>query len=62
MREKKIYRVTAKRTEVYGQTYEATSKEDAIRQLNEDLDEGCDWYDSGKLVIRAIVIGKGEMA
>ena len=62
MREKKIYRVTAKRTEIYSQTYEATSKEDAIRQFNEDIDEGCDWYDVGKLVINARVIGKGEMA
>ena len=61
MREKKIYRVTAKRTEIYGQTYEATSKEDAIRQLYEDMDEGCDWSDSGKIVIKARVIGKGEM-
>lgn len=52
---KKIYRVIGERTEIYGNYYEATSKAEAIRKFNSDVDEGVDWYDSGRMVIRAIL-------
>ena len=50
---KKTYRVVGKRTEIYANDYEADSKADAIRQFNEDVNLGVEWYDSGRLTVTA---------
>ena len=53
MKKTKIYRVVGKRTELYEDDFEATSKADAIRQFKERISEGADWYDVGRLSVRA---------
>ncbi len=53
MKDTRTFRVVGKRTEIYENNYEATSKAEAIRMFNDDVDKGVEWFDSGRLTVTA---------
>lgn len=54
MAKTKTYMVIGTRKETYCHCYEATSKAEAVRMFEEDIAEGVDWTDSGRMTIRAV--------